>query len=260
VGIVGALLDLVLPTECGGCGGPAGLAGICPACTKVLAEPARWTRPQPAPPGLPECFAGGEYDGELRSLILAYKEKGRRGLSAALGSALAQAVRAGWPDPALGPVVLVPVPATAAAVRARHGDHMLRLARRAAVRLRAAGYAAAVASPVRALPRPDSAHLSSADRALTAGSAFALRTSWAGRLPALATVADRGAIVLVDDVLTTGATLAAVADVLLAAGVTTTFAATLAATRRRRDRALSPIAQISVTGSRDGGDAGSRRS
>jgi len=39
--------------------------------------------------------------------------------------------------------------------------------------------------------------------------------------------------VLVDDVLTTGATLAAAAEVLLGAGVPVTFAAALAATRRR---------------------------
>ena len=56
-------------------------------------------------------------------------------------------------------MVLVPVPATAAAVRARHGDHMHRLARRAAADLRRDGYDAAVATPLRALPRADSAEL-----------------------------------------------------------------------------------------------------
>jgi predicted amidophosphoribosyltransferase len=45
--------------------------------------------------------------------------------------------------------------------------------------------------------------------------------------------ADAGGVVLLDDVLTTGATLAAVAERLLAGGVPVAFAATVAATRLR---------------------------
>jgi predicted amidophosphoribosyltransferase len=174
--------------------------------------------------------AGGDYDSPLRELILAYKEHGRRGLAAPLGDRLAAVVRAGWP--ASGPLALVPVPATAAAIRARHGDHMLRLARRAALHLRAAGIPTVVASPLRALPRADSAHLDREQRAAAARTAFAVRWRSPVRVAALASAADAGAVVLVDDVLTTGATLAAAAELLLDVGVPVTFAATLAATRR----------------------------
>ena len=197
-------------------------------------------RPRPAPAGLPACVAGGDYDGVLRNLILTYKERGRRGLAAPLGDLLGAVVRSGWPEPRLNaaaarpaPVVLVPVPATAAAIRARHGDHMVRLAMRAVRWLIAHGQPAVVARPLWALPKADSTHLDREQRALAAHSAFAIRRRWraGARLAALRAISDEGAVVLVDDVLTTGSTLAAASRRLVEVGVPVTFAATLAATR-----------------------------
>jgi predicted amidophosphoribosyltransferase len=113
---------------------------------------------------------------------------------------------------------------------------MLRLARVAARVLRASGHPAGVATALRARPKPDAAQLDRQGRAEAARQAFVARTERAGVLRDLA---DTGLVVLVDDVLTTGATLAAVASQLLTAGVPVAFAATLAATRLRHAPATS---------------------
>jgi predicted amidophosphoribosyltransferase len=179
------------------------------------------------------------YDGAARELILAYKERGRRGLAGPLGDALGDAVASVAGGVCF--VVLVPVPSTAAAVRARHGDHMRLLARRAARRLRRTGRPGrrvALAAPLRALPKTDSAHLDAVGRAEAARHAFAVRS---GPMGALRAATSAGAtVILVDDVITTGATLAAMAGSLTAAGVKVNYAVTVAATVRRNRLVNSP--------------------
>lgn len=229
--VVVDLADLVLPTGCAGCGA-AGVwlrYGVCDRCVGVVTRlrPGP-TRPDPAPPGLPPCVAVGGYDGVLRELVLAYKERGRHRLARPLGRLLATAVAGVVGD---GPLALVPVPDTAAAARSRHGDHLWRLARPAAASLRAAGVPVALARPVRALPRPDSAALDPAARAAAARTAFVVRP---GGGAALRRRAPGTSVVLLDDVVTTGATLAAITGRLVAAGVPVAGAAVLAATPRRR--------------------------
>ena len=229
-GLWSDLTDLVLPAACAGCGDrPPGVRqGFCPRCVAELESlrPAA-ARPTPAPPDLPPCTALGPYAGALREGLLAYKERGRHGLARPLGGLLAEVVAA-----AVGParrVVLVPVPDTASAARARYGDHLGRLAGHTAARLRAAGWPVRVLRPVRALPRPDSVALDSAGRAAAADSAFRLRRFGGPFRPGPDT-----AVVVLDDIVTTGVTLAAVSRVLRAAGMTPNVAAVLAATQKRR--------------------------
>jgi predicted amidophosphoribosyltransferase len=229
-GVLASLVELVLPAQCAGCGGGAGWSGVCRRCAAVLDACPGPTRPEPAPPGLPPCFALAGYDGPLRELILAYKERGRRGLAAPLGDALAAVVLSGV-RATPGPLVLVPVPTTAAARRARQGDHMLRLSRRAVRRLRSWGHPAVFAMPLRARPRVDSAGLDRHARARVAQHAFAGRPARLAALRALGVP-----IVLLDDVVTTGATLAAAAASLARAGVSVRLAAVLAATELRHSR------------------------
>jgi predicted amidophosphoribosyltransferase len=213
------------------------MAGICGDCAAVLSRLVPYeTVPTPAPYGLPICVTLGAYEGVLRELVLAYKDRGRHRLARPLAGQLARGVaacvvRLGCPPGS--PVAIVPVPSTAAATRERHGDHMRRLARHAVRTLQGAGWPAALAGPATARPRPDSAHLTAVDRAASARDAFRVRSTAARRV---AVAAAAGACVIaVDDVLTTGATLASLTTHLAANGVAVRGAVTLAATRRRLD-------------------------
>ena len=231
--LLGDLADLVLPVACAGCGAErVRLAyGVCVGCAALL-EALRPFRaaPAPPPPGLPRCVAVGPYEGPLRGALLAYKERGRHRLARPLGALLATAVAALAPPDR--PVTLIPVPSTAAAARERHGDHMIRLAGHAVRRLRAAGWDAGRFCAVRALPRPDSASLDAAARRAAAESSLRIRparTRFAGRERCI-----EGTLVVVDDIVTTGATLAAVTGRLKEANMQVAGAAVVAATQLRR--------------------------
>ena len=247
--ILRTLADLVLPGECAGCDSPDAHRAICAACHDLLTAGAQPARPRGASADLPPCLSAAVYEGPVRALILAYKERGQRALAGPLGAALAATVIAGLTGVArYWPLALVPVPATAAAIRARHGDHMLALARQVAARLAEAGWSVDVHAPLRARPKNDSAHLDREDRVEAAWAAFAPRSGAAERLRESA---GDSIVIALDDVLTTGSTLAAVARQLAAAGAPVAFAATVAATRLRGVAGFAPFGS---TRSADGDD------
>lgn len=229
--LLGELADLVLPGACAGCGAERVRLtyGTCAVCVAELeglvAHP---VAPTPPPPGFPRCAAVGAYSGALRGALLAYKEKGRHRLARPLGTLLAGAVAALAPRGR--PVLLVPVPSTAAARRERHGDHMARLTGHAVRRLRAAGFEAEMVRPLRALPRADSTSLDAAGRHAAAVNSLRI-------IPRLGNPrrgdAIRGTLVITDDIVTTGATLAAAVHRLEEADMQVTGAAVLAATQLR---------------------------
>jgi predicted amidophosphoribosyltransferase len=109
---------------------------------------------------------------------------------------------------------------------------MTRLATHAVRRLRRAGWDAVTVRPFVASPRPDSASLDTAGRAAAAENSLRIR---AGRIRVLRRETTiRRTLVVVDDIVTTGATLAAMATRLREANVQVTGAAVLAATELRR--------------------------
>ncbi|MFD9335262.1 ComF family protein [Streptomyces sp. NPDC060028] len=210
------LAGLVLPVDCAGCGAARVL--LCGGCRSALSGAgARCVRPSPCPAGLPRVYASAAYEGAVRDVVLAHKERGALALAGALGGALAAAVRAGGAGGGrggAGEVVLVPVPSARRQVRARGHDPARRIALAASARLRRAGVRARVA-PVLRLRREvaDQAGLGARGR----------RENLAGALEACRGAAPLTAgaarIVLVDDLMTTGATLAEAARALRAADI-----------------------------------------
>ncbi|MFG2503843.1 ComF family protein [Streptomyces sp. NPDC048441] len=211
------LTDLVLPAECGGCGRPR--AVLCAQCREALcgAAPGR-VRPDPRPPGLPVVHAAAPYEDAVRAVLLAHKERGALGLAGPLGEGLAGAVRAGvvragmegaWPPGGDAAVLLVPVPSARGAVRARGHDPVRRIALAAAGELRRGGTRARVLCVLRQRRAvADQAGLNSRQRQANLQGALEV-TAGGGRLLADAGAgADGGRIVIVDDLMTTGASLA----------------------------------------------------
>lgn len=225
--VVAGLVDLVLPRTCAGCAVPGPV--LCARCAGLLTRPHVAT-PRRFPEGFPPTVAAGSYGGPVRPAVIAFKERGRAELVRPLGTALALAVAAvasGVPD-APGPLRLVPVPSSRAALRSRGRDHVGELTRRAVVELRSAGVPAAEARLLQRRGRVrDSAELSTAQRRANLAGTFELDRRV---LPA-----GSGLLVLVDDVVTSGATLTEAAAVLartLAPGGPPVLAAVVAATPR----------------------------
>jgi predicted amidophosphoribosyltransferase len=177
------------------------------------------------------------YADPVRQLLLAHKERGALSLAGPLGGALATAVRAALGHPgdglaagaAAGPVLLVPMPSARRAVRARGHDPTLRLARAAARELRRTGLTAAVAPVLRhGRTVADQSGLSAAERQRNLHGALRVPPAVQARL------AGRH-LVLVDDLVTTGASLTEAARALRAVGAPPLAAATVAATDRHRE-------------------------
>lgn len=225
------LADLILPVECAGCGesrSRSALPGLCTLCALSLSGPpvpARLPRAVDGFAAAPLVHALAAYLDPVPEIIIAQKEHGRLDLARPLGRELARAAEAAAAG--ADPLWLVPVPSTRSATVCRGQDPMLRMARVAAARLRASGRAAAVLPALTHRRKvADQSGLGRKSRAENLSGALAVRSSSARLL------AERP-VVLLDDVVTSGATLAEAARALRAAGNAPVGAAVLAAARLR---------------------------
>lgn len=202
------LQDLVLPTDCVGCGrvGPA----VCASCRARLVPDVtvRTVR------GL-RVHSALRYEGVVAEAVVAFKNEGRTGLAPPLASALRAAVAAALEDAPGAAPLLVPMARTRRSAVERGYDPVRLLLRRAG--LPAAGVLQAVGRS------RDQLALGRDDR-------FANVAATVRALPAVA----GHRVVLVDDVVTTGATLTEAARAVAEAGGAVVGAATVASTPSRR--------------------------
>ncbi|WP_263120343.1 phosphoribosyltransferase family protein [Cellulomonas sp. RIT-PI-Y] len=231
------LIDLVLPACCAACQDPGVV--LCADCASGW-WPAPRRRDQDAPRldrldggGPLPVWAAADYQGAVRRTVLAWKDGGRLELTrwlAALAGETALGVRADLPGrgPHRGALLVVPAPPSAAG-RRRRGEDLLRP-------LAVAVAAGLTATGLPALPLPclrtrrahrDQVGLGLRGRDANLADRIAVRHRFRGH-PALLGAPHR--VLLIDDVLTTGATLAACRRVLDAAGQSVVAALVLAAT------------------------------
>lgn len=219
-----ASADLLLGGSCVGCERPG--VALCSRCGRRLAALPYPTAPIPTPNGLPPVFAVTAYDGVARSALIAHKEHGRLALARPLGRALALSCLAALSccERDLVDVSLVPAPTTRARVRERGQDPLLRVARECRRALGRAGVAA-VLRPVLRVARSvqDQAGLTAQARSANLSYAFETRSR-----PDM----DGRAVLVIDDIITTGATAAEATRALTLIGADVVAVAVIAATER----------------------------
>lgn len=232
--------DLFLGGSCVACGRPG--RALCRPCATGLPRSATIAWPAPSPPGLAVPVAAGDYAGVLQALVNAHKEQQVFALVRPLGDVLAGSVHHLLEVRELrsGPVLLVPVPSRRSTVRRRGHDPLLRVARHAAARLRRTGVDALVVRLLRPARRVrDQSGLGAEDRAENLAGAFRCGRPAAG---------DEPPAVVVDDVLTTGATAREAQRALETSGRRVLGIATVAATRRRFRSVPDPRLPVSGQG------------
>lgn len=183
---------------CSRCGAPFGSV-LCTECNPVmLGSLGRESLPYST------CRSAIEYGSEAARIVAAYKDRGERRLAEAMASIMAPLVSPEWLHrTGGGPTVATFVPATRAALGRRGFDHAELLARTTAERLGIG------VEPLLARPQSlDQRALGRKDRA----------RNMIGRFSPLPRAHARSRVLLIDDVCTTGSTLADAADALVALG------------------------------------------
>ena len=219
--VVARTLDLAFPASCAGCGREGD--PICAACRPSL--DARLDLPPGVPLGLPADLPEGllqlewcaPFSGVVRDALHQLKYGGERRLAGPLGDAIGRR----WSRAGAGGDLLVPVPVHRDRASQRGYDQAVLLARASGRTLGLPVVEAlerwqATVAQFQLDRRARATNVAGAFRPLPTGALDAVRGRW---------------VVLVDDVMTTGATLSACATVLLDSGALAVSAVTVARER-----------------------------
>ncbi len=216
--------DLVLGRRCLLC--EAIGTALCSTCLSTLRGRVRHIA---GTSGLPRTTAALAYEDDGRTLILEYKERGNRGLTPMLGTLLADAIAPHLMPMATRPVTVVPVPSHRWS--ARGFDALGGITRAAGQSLAAQGMQVHVQPWLETVsvyrPLKD---LSRAERRRRIEGAFRVPR----RVQRQIERQPRADVIVVDDVLTTGATLGEAVRTLTDAGIAVAGVAVVACASRDR--------------------------
>jgi predicted amidophosphoribosyltransferase len=221
--VLAPLPGLVWPSTCAGCGAPD--VPVCRTCAGVLGGPVFVAGVGAGA----EVWSVSAYRGGASRLVIAWKEHGRRDLTPFLGAVLARALRtclldAGPAGERAAPVLVVPVPSSPRS-RRRRGVDLPRLLARAAARRCGVGEVVPALAHRRRVR--DQVGMGAAGRSANLRGALVVRARRRAGL-----VGRR--CVVVDDIVTTGATVTEAVRALTAAGAQVVGVCCLSVTFRER--------------------------
>lgn len=238
VSLFDAVTRLLLPRGCAGCDAPD--AVLCAHCRSAFLDTQRRSLAQTS---MRAGYACGRYDGVVRHAILQWKDHGDEECTGSFALLLeGLVVRTGMLDAwRAHDILIVPVPSSARSIRQRGRWHMLALAKRLAALLRQRGVRAVVAPVLYMERRVDKAvqSLDPAERAERAKGALRCRDVADARGPRAAGAVGRagtvdrageGYAVVLDDIVTTGATMRRCIHLLQGQGLTVLTSLALAYT------------------------------
>ena len=222
----GELVDLLLPRTCAGCG--VETVSLCGPCLTRLQPDPRSVAPRY---GLLPVSGAGEYSDTLRSVVVAMKARKRTDVVPVVGILLAAAIAHALEESGYsgGDVTAVPIPTSAAAMRDRGRDLVADLSAHACRLLAADGLTIRSASLLTVVGHRDQVGSGARERRRNVAGTHSPR-----RRAQWEPVRRSRRVILVDDVLTTGATFAEAARALREAGVEPHGCAALAVTRDGR--------------------------
>ena len=246
------------PADCACCGGPLERAGVIPVCDGCLARLVRDTpvvchqcgdsvdlemdlederfarnlgatllcRPcRMVPPDFVRAVSFGRYDGELRDLLQLFKFNGIRAVGSLLGNKLAEAILSLEAE-AAADLLVVPVPLFGQRKRER-GFNQAELLASAALR-----QVRRISPAWRLQPAYDLLERRRSTESSYTLSRRGRRRNLAGAFKATQQLAGRE-VLLIDDIFTSGATARECAKVLVRAGASKVWVATVARARRK---------------------------